>query len=110
MVLGLINFDNIGSSFKNVAAGYLTGGAAGAGQVQLVQVRSLIVGDYREGSDGSRQVIWCDDPGLERSNTKSNLLSTPSIVTMDNEEAYIVVGENVPFVTGSVIYHMVRCG
>ena len=30
------------------------------------------------------------------------LLSTPSIVTMDNEEAYIVVGENVPFVTGSV--------
>ncbi len=35
--------------------------------------------------------------------TKSNLLSTPSIVTMDNEEAYIVVGENVPFVTGSVI-------
>lgn len=34
--------------------------------------------------------------------TKSNLLSTPSIVTMDNEEAYIVVGENVPFVTGSV--------
>lgn len=37
-----------------------------------------------------------------KSNTKSNLLSTPSIVTMDNEEAYIVVGENVPFVTGSV--------
>src|SRR5690606_29450104 len=34
--------------------------------------------------------------------TKSNLLYTPSIVTMDNEEAYIVVGENVPFVTGSV--------
>lgn len=37
-----------------------------------------------------------------KENTKSNLLSTPSILTMDNEEAYIVVGENVPFVTGSV--------
>ena len=37
-----------------------------------------------------------------KTNTKSNLLSTPSIVTMDNEEAYIVVGQNVPFVTGSV--------
>ena len=32
--------------------------------------------------------------------TDANVLSTPSLVTMDNEEASIVVGENVPFVTG----------
>lgn len=31
----------------------------------------------------------------------SNILSTPSLLTMDNEEAEIVVGQNVPFVTGS---------
>ncbi|MFP6801812.1 MAG: type II secretion system secretin GspD [Pseudomonadales bacterium] len=30
-----------------------------------------------------------------------NLLSTPSITTMDNEKAKIVVGQNVPFRTGS---------
>ncbi len=30
----------------------------------------------------------------------TNLLSTPSIVTLDNQEAEIVVGQNVPFVTG----------
>ncbi len=30
----------------------------------------------------------------------TNLLSTPTLVTMDNEEAEIVVGDNVPFVTG----------
>lgn len=30
----------------------------------------------------------------------SNLLSTPSIVTLDNQEAEIIVGQNVPFVTG----------
>lgn len=30
----------------------------------------------------------------------SNLLSTPSIVTLDNHEAEIIVGQNVPFVTG----------
>ena len=34
-------------------------------------------------------------------NDASNILSTPSIVTLDNEEAEIIVGENVPFVTGS---------
>lgn len=31
----------------------------------------------------------------------TNILSTPSLVTMDNEEAEIVVGNNVPFATGS---------
>ena len=31
---------------------------------------------------------------------ETNLLSTPSIVTLDNEEAEIIVGQNVPFVTG----------
>jgi general secretion pathway protein D len=29
-----------------------------------------------------------------------NVLSTPNLVTLDNEEAKIVVGQNVPFVTG----------
>ncbi|MDQ6963860.1 MAG: type II secretion system secretin GspD [Mariprofundales bacterium] len=33
--------------------------------------------------------------------THSNLLSTPSILMMDNEEAEIVVGQNVPFITGT---------
>ncbi|UTW07387.1 type II secretion system secretin GspD [Pseudomonas benzenivorans] len=34
-------------------------------------------------------------------NTKSNLLSTPSLLTLDNQEAEILVGQNVPFQTGS---------
>jgi general secretion pathway protein D len=33
--------------------------------------------------------------------TNANILSTPSLLTLDNEEAYITVGQNVPFVTGS---------
>jgi len=32
---------------------------------------------------------------------KSNILSTPTIVAMDNEEASLLVGQNVPFITGS---------
>jgi len=31
----------------------------------------------------------------------ANILSTPNILTLDNEEAKIIVAENVPFVTGS---------
>ncbi|OOZ41587.1 type II secretion system protein GspD [Solemya pervernicosa gill symbiont] len=35
------------------------------------------------------------------SDGSTNILSTPSLVMMDNQEAEIVVGQNVPFVTGS---------
>lgn len=31
----------------------------------------------------------------------TNVLSTPTLLTMDNQEAEIVVGQNVPFITGS---------
>lgn len=36
-----------------------------------------------------------------RTDTKNTLLSTPSILTLDNEEATISIGQEVPFVTGS---------
>ena len=49
-----------------------------------------------------------DDPKLNfisiiralAGDSETNLLSTPSIVTLDNQEAEIIVGQNVPFVTG----------
>ncbi|MEM7691172.1 MAG: type II secretion system secretin GspD [Pseudomonadota bacterium] len=33
--------------------------------------------------------------------TNANILSTPSLLTLDNQEAFITVGQNVPFITGS---------
>lgn len=33
-------------------------------------------------------------------NANANILSTPTLLTLDNEEARIIVGQNVPFVTG----------
>ncbi|HLM52746.1 MAG TPA: type II secretion system protein GspD, partial [Pseudoxanthomonas sp.] len=38
-----------------------------------------------------------------KSDTGSNLLSTPSIMTLDNEEAKILVGQEVPITTGEVL-------
>ncbi|MGC5704339.1 type II secretion system secretin GspD [Pseudomonas sp. NFXW11] len=35
------------------------------------------------------------------SDSNNNLLSTPSLLTLDNEQAEILVGQNVPFQTGS---------
>jgi general secretion pathway protein D len=36
-----------------------------------------------------------------RSNGKNNILSTPSVMTLDNQEAMIKVAQEVPFLTGS---------
>lgn len=38
-----------------------------------------------------------------KSDSSSNLLSTPSILTLDNEEARILVGQEVPITTGEVL-------
>jgi general secretion pathway protein D len=35
------------------------------------------------------------------SDNNANILSTPTLLTLDNEEARIIIGQNVPFVTGS---------
>jgi general secretion pathway protein D len=32
--------------------------------------------------------------------SRANILSTPNLLTLDNEEARIIVGQNVPFITG----------
>ncbi len=34
------------------------------------------------------------------SDVKANILSMPNLITLDNEEARIIVGQNVPFITG----------
>ena len=36
-----------------------------------------------------------------QANGDGNILSTPNLLTLDNEEAKIVIGQNVPFVTGT---------
>ncbi len=36
-----------------------------------------------------------------QSDANANILSTPTVVTLDNEEAKILVGSNIPFITGA---------
>jgi general secretion pathway protein D len=38
-----------------------------------------------------------------KSDTKSNILSTPSIMTLDNQEARILVGQEIPVTTGEAL-------
>jgi general secretion pathway protein D len=54
----------------------------------------LSLGFYNNGSLRSLVRALATDDSM-------NILSTPNLVTLDNEEGKIVVGQNVPFVTGS---------
>jgi general secretion pathway protein D len=56
----------------------------------------LGIGDLREG-----RTNWAMVLRALSGDAATNILSTPTLVTTDNEEAEIVVGQNVPFVTGS---------
>lgn len=53
---------------------------------------------HRYGSDG--QYVLGFLARFLAANGEGNVLSTPNLLTLDNEEAKIVVGQNVPFVTG----------
>ena len=57
----------------------------------------LSIGGISEDDDGTDFAVLIRALSSDANN---NILSTPSLVTLDNEEAEIVVGQNVPFVTG----------
>lgn len=66
---------------------------------QLSLANGLTLGGGSTDSEGKPDFALI----LQAINTASNtnVLSTPSIMTLDNEEAEILVGQNVPFITGS---------
>lgn len=86
--VGGTSFSNAGPSLSSIAGSIASGNAAAA------IGSGLTLGGYSE-SNGQPEF------GLIMqalsSNTNTNLLSTPSIMTLDNQEAEIIVGQNVPF-------------
>ena len=82
------SFSNLGLSLRQVLS--FIGAPAAAG----------LANDGFTGNFGSRGDFSVLIQALGQS-TRANLLSTPSITTLDNEAAEIVVGQNVPFRTGS---------
>lgn len=63
----------------------------------LGKTRGQVLGIGRIDDDLSFNVVL----NALQGDNDANILSTPSLLTLDNEEASIVVGQNVPFLTGS---------
>ncbi len=107
-VIGLTRFDNtagvagIGGAILGGAGGTGdvggVGGAGGIGGIGSLIGNGLTMGVGRLGTSGLNFVALIE--ALESDGT-SNIIGTPTLVTLDNEEAQIEVGQEVPFVTGS---------
>ncbi len=89
--VGGTNFNNVGTNLVDIAQGVIDKSLVG-----LTPGLSFGIGKLGNDSVNFAAVLQA-----LASDGDSNILSTPSLVTLDNEEAEIVVGQNVPFVTGS---------
>jgi len=91
--VGLINFGSPSAGIIDLAGSIYnkqtpaTNGLNGA---------NVGIGRYREGGSFNFAILL-QALAADRS---TNVLSTPSLMTLDNQEAQIHVGQNVPFVTG----------
>lgn len=101
-VIGGTNFGAVGAA----------GGAAGAGGGNIITAAANI-GTVGQGLNVGIVRGTTTIPGLGtvlnlgmlarflESDANANILSTPNLLTLDNEEAKIIIGQNVPFITGS---------
>ena len=80
---GAIQFSGSGIDFQGIADGVIPDGA------------TIGLGSFDDNGLSIATIIRALAGDAE-----TNLLSTPSLVTLDNQEAEIIVGQNVPFITG----------
>ncbi len=88
----------VGGSILNLIAGAVTGGTDGAATVAQNVANGLNLGLARR-INGVYSLAAIAN--FLQTQTGGNVLSAPNLVSLDNEEAKIIVGQNVPIVTGS---------
>ncbi len=95
--VGVINFTGSGLGISGIAAAATAGGAAAAAAASAVpEGATLGFGRFNDKNFNFGALL-----NALATDGNTNILSTPNLLTLDNEEAEIVIGKNVPFITGS---------
>ena len=89
-IIGGTNFGTGGSNILGLISNVAT--AKTTGSLGVSPGLNLGIFSGKDGLGVLARVLETD--------AKANILSTPSLLTLDNEEARIVIGSNVPFLTG----------
>jgi general secretion pathway protein D len=106
---GVINLPGSGTSIVDLAALALSGGAVGSstttpGVPGVPTISSSTVGTGATigvGRIASTGVSFAALVQALRSDGSSNIISTPSLITMNNEQAEVKVTQEIPLITGS---------
>jgi len=119
---GIVNFSNTTPSVTSILGGVLSNRGNTSGSTVTTTAPDGTITSTTPGSDGGdngqgvAQAIagvtgallgfsdgksWAGLLKLLASDTESNVLSTPSLTTLDNEEATISIGQEIPIITGS---------
>ena len=90
-------FGNPTPDLSAIAGALTPGGSTTAVLSTLLSLDGFAtgVGKYKKGGDSFAAIL-----NVLAKNSDSNVLSTPSILTMDNEESSIIVGQEIPITTG----------
>lgn len=108
--LSVESFSDLSFQFGGVIDGATVGGVEFAiqGRPTLTSlVSTVLAGNPPQGGGTGGSIAAFDKSGIGgflaalASKSSTKLLSTPSILTLNNREAEIIVAQNVPFVTGS---------
>ncbi|WP_246028920.1 type II secretion system secretin GspD [Litorilituus sediminis] len=116
---GFTQFTNGPASISQVAAGAYAAEGEEASQTKVTNPDGTITESNNPATKGDYTLLaqvlgnvsgmmfgvmkndWGAIVQAVSSDTNSNILATPSITTIDNEEAYFIVGQEVPIITGS---------
>ncbi len=94
---GIVNFGSNGVNIANIAGAAASGDNEALGEL-LSSTTGAIAGFGHIGGGFNFAMLI----NALKGKSGFNLLSTPTLLTLDNAEASILVGQEVPFVTGSV--------
>ena len=95
----ITNFDGVLAGLLGTAFGGGESGGVNGAQIASSLPQSVIgvVGDFDSKTNRGMGLLV----QAIKKDGRNKLLSTPSVITLDNEEASLTVGEQVPFPTGS---------
>lgn len=116
---GFTQFTNSSTTISNIAAGAVAARGEDGNTVTTIDSNGNPVTTTNPDTDGDYTLLaqalgsvsgmmfgivdndWGAIVNAVNSDTNSNILATPSITTLDNEEAYFIVGQEVPIITGA---------
>jgi general secretion pathway protein D len=106
---GIINLPGAGTSIVDLAAAALSGGTISTGTTTGTTGLAAPISSSTVGTGATVAVGRVVSNGTSfaalvqalRSDGSSNIISTPSLITMNNEEAEVKVTQEIPLITGS---------